>query len=210
VIVDEMTGEEIDNGKAYKDHKEYKFGYCIPQNTCFFVYFENGAGIENGAGYDLRLDGESINSAVQLGTGKFIRDDSCESSPPSLSPVPTSSNSPSAYPTLNRCSKDELALNLQFKTDEKGYETSWILIDVDSSSPTFYSTIASGSSYENGEEYEYEWCLPNFCYLFQIDDSGSDGINSDIGFKLQLDSMTIGNGTDFGLSSTYVFGHGCS
>ncbi len=96
------------------------------------------------------------------------------------------------------------ALTLTLRTDNYPSETSWSIRDDQG------ATLAAGDSYSNANTtYTENFCLPNGCFTFQIDDSFGDGICCSTGsgnYRLtDADGNILAEGGDFSSSESTEF-----
>eukprot|EP00980_Cylindrotheca_fusiformis_P008951 scaffold1910_cov87-Cylindrotheca_fusiformis.AAC.1 len=111
-----------------------------------------------------------------------------------------------------KCGANELDFQLNIRTDDYGYETSWVLVDLQSNSAI--KTVGEGTYGNNVDTTAQECLSANKCYSVTIYDSYGDGISSsgqgNPGFQLLVNDQVIQNNKSFGSSITLPRFGNCS
>jgi len=197
MLTKDISGEIIFQQNDYvKPQTETKEQICLPFNSCtkFTIMDSGGDGLccEEGFGnYIVTYDGEFLKKGSDFLNSETI---SFGSSCSKKEITNTKSND---------CPDNHSKLRIKIKTDSSPSETRWFL----HSSPTNINFEASsillgeGGPYNKKDEsYTEDICIPDFsCTVFEIYDSGNNGLDSDSGYSISVEGEMIHSmaGNDF-------------
>ena len=93
-----------------------------------------------------------------------------------------------------QCGLNEVKIKVEIATDNWGYETSWILTDLNG---TVVLQGGQGGVYGDINTYTDSTCVQeDGCFFFEIYDTYGDGILAPHGYKLYVDDLLVASGAN--------------